>query len=458
MSANEIELTFIRCPSCKSLMPSSAVKCGMCGFELDSGNDKNVGASSPENRKTRLRQRTGSGSVDDLIDQSEESESSVDSEENASRKEQQTVESPRPRFAPVDESRPGRTGTALYVRPKTNEDEFDSSFLEDEVEALEELESDNSTSPVSFRQPKIEEEFSKLSEEEDRKSFRPAPSRERNDDRRGSVSSVTPRTESPQLISDDEGSDYESSDDEISNETDESDDQPKKKRRRRKKKRRILDDSLSSEDKSSFLSEKHESRDVNKDIEGSHAPVRSRPLENLRPGSSDVESLGRKLDRKPEEERKHQVLHQGGYSSEPTHTPPLPKIEPKERSSFSAHVGERKMSQSNGEAVLIGWFVNYSTNRSGVPFEIRLGKQFIGRQELRGDDLIIQDSAVSTPHCLLQVDDARTVLLQDLMSENGTFVKKRGESEYHQLESSIKLEHGDRVKLGSYELIVCLVP
>jgi hypothetical protein len=62
MSANEIELTFIRCPSCKNLMPSTAVKCGMCGFDLGGGDD----VSEEQQKKPRLRQKTFSARADEL--------------------------------------------------------------------------------------------------------------------------------------------------------------------------------------------------------------------------------------------------------------------------------------------------------------------------------------------------------------------------------------------------------
>lgn len=106
---------------------------------------------------------------------------------------------------------------------------------------------------------------------------------------------------------------------------------------------------------------------------------------------------------------------------------------------------------------LVGWFVNYSTEASGKCFEIRLGKKFIGRQELRPHDMLIPDSAISTPHCLLNAEEGR-LSLQDLMSEQGTYVKSSGEMDFKRVESTLQLKHGDILKLGSYELIVCLVP
>jgi pSer/pThr/pTyr-binding forkhead associated (FHA) protein len=44
------------------------------------------------------------------------------------------------------------------------------------------------------------------------------------------------------------------------------------------------------------------------------------------------------------------------------------------------------------------------------------------------------------------------------MSENGTFIKSSNSNEFLKKDASVKLNHGDIVRFGSYELIICLVP
>jgi len=114
--------------------------------------------------------------------------------------------------------------------------------------------------------------------------------------------------------------------------------------------------------------------------------------------------------------------------------------------------------ESVSEGVLVGWLVNYEQDSNGASIEIRAGKYFVARQRLRDGDLVIPDSAISTPHCLVKA--SRGVMhIQDLMSEQGTFIKKKGSNSFVPVKDMVSAEHGDSLKLGaSYEVVVCLVP
>lgn len=115
---------------------------------------------------------------------------------------------------------------------------------------------------------------------------------------------------------------------------------------------------------------------------------------------------------------------------------------------------EKKASKSG---VLVGWLVSYSSDANGFSIELRTGKFFVAKQKLREDDLIIPDSAISTPHCLLKVSRG-SLQIQDLMSEQGTFVMKKGSNDFVSSDEVKSVEHGDKIKFGAYELLVCLVP
>jgi len=106
---------------------------------------------------------------------------------------------------------------------------------------------------------------------------------------------------------------------------------------------------------------------------------------------------------------------------------------------------------------LIGWFVTYGDNKKGEAIEIRSGRFFISSGKVREDDMIVNHDSISTPHCLVK-SGADGIQIQDLMSEAGTFVSKAGSKDYLQLLESAKLAHGDSVKFGEYEVLVCLVP
>ena len=110
------------------------------------------------------------------------------------------------------------------------------------------------------------------------------------------------------------------------------------------------------------------------------------------------------------------------------------------------------------EGALVGWLVTFGHDAKGMSTEIRSGKYFVGRQRLRKHDMIIADSGVSTPHCLIAASPADGLKIQDLMSEQGTFVKRRGSQSYVPVHDVIAVEHGDFVRFGGYEVLICLVP
>lgn len=63
MSSETSELTFVRCPSCRSLVPATATRCRICNSQLD-GEAKGEDAESSKN--SRVRQKTISATSDDL--------------------------------------------------------------------------------------------------------------------------------------------------------------------------------------------------------------------------------------------------------------------------------------------------------------------------------------------------------------------------------------------------------
>jgi hypothetical protein len=50
------------------------------------------------------------------------------------------------------------------------------------------------------------------------------------------------------------------------------------------------------------------------------------------------------------------------------------------------------------------------------------------------------------------------VKVLDLMSERGTYVKRRGTNAYVRHAEQVTLAHGDWVRFGSFEVLVCLIP
>lgn len=68
MATDSTELTFVRCPSCRSLVPAVSTRCRMCGAGLDSLDklEKEENTASDLQKSGRVRQRTMSAPSDPL--------------------------------------------------------------------------------------------------------------------------------------------------------------------------------------------------------------------------------------------------------------------------------------------------------------------------------------------------------------------------------------------------------
>lgn len=106
---------------------------------------------------------------------------------------------------------------------------------------------------------------------------------------------------------------------------------------------------------------------------------------------------------------------------------------------------------------LFGWLVSYR-DPQGEAIELREGKFFISSTRIKPTDLLIKDSSISSPHVIVDCSAARGLRLQDLLSEHGVYVRRRGASEYVREEQVFQIENGDWVKLGLVEFLVTLVP
>jgi pSer/pThr/pTyr-binding forkhead associated (FHA) protein len=106
---------------------------------------------------------------------------------------------------------------------------------------------------------------------------------------------------------------------------------------------------------------------------------------------------------------------------------------------------------------LSGWLVSYAVS-AGEATELREGRFFVTQQSLKESDFIIDDPSVSTPHALVKVEVGNGCVVQDLMSERGVFIRRRGSDTYARMtEESITLVHGDWVRFGDVEYLVSLI-
>ncbi len=106
---------------------------------------------------------------------------------------------------------------------------------------------------------------------------------------------------------------------------------------------------------------------------------------------------------------------------------------------------------------LFGWLVSFESP-DGRAIELREGKFFVTGSSIRGTDLVIEDASISTPHALLSISADHGMLIQDLMSERGVFVRVGERGHYKREEGVVELKHGDWVRFGEVEFLVTVVP
>ena len=106
---------------------------------------------------------------------------------------------------------------------------------------------------------------------------------------------------------------------------------------------------------------------------------------------------------------------------------------------------------------LVGWLVSFSSSK-GSAYELRTGKFFVSKSSIKKSDFVINHSSVSTPHAMFNVTSVGSVQIQDLMSELGLFIKRRGNQHYRREEDVASLRHGDWIKFGEAEYLVSLLP
>ena len=118
--------------------------------------------------------------------------------------------------------------------------------------------------------------------------------------------------------------------------------------------------------------------------------------------------------------------------------------------------GSRRESPA-GKNRLCGWLVSYA-KPEGEALPLREGRFFVTASSLKPNDFIIEDGSVSTPHAMVALSPESGMQIQDLMSDRGVFVRRRGMGAYARTEERVVLEHGDWVRFGDVEYLVVQVP
>jgi len=118
--------------------------------------------------------------------------------------------------------------------------------------------------------------------------------------------------------------------------------------------------------------------------------------------------------------------------------PPEPQFQGKK--TIIASEGDSSGTVPSGRK-LVGWLVSFTWDKNGEDYKLYEGRNLIGGSG--NVDIVINDPAVSSPHCLILFRDGK-FKFKDQLSTNGT--KVNGESS-----EEGELKDGDELKLGRTE-------
>jgi hypothetical protein len=471
--------TFLRCPSCRSLVPTVSTRCNVCGANLDAAGAW-AGQDDATKRKRRARQHTASvqdpdqiaalkeaysqggsaaGYIDDPlsayieeVEVESKPKSAVDKADVLDGKVHEEVSVPGMLQPPPivgssvpSFSAPGQTAPTMLQPPLTPSSQLSKPML-DSDDADEDDEFDDGDA-VETR-----------GDGEARRRRRRSRRR-----RRGSGS-------------DEQGSDEQGSDERGSNEGG-SDGIGSVEQE--------SSDAGSGDNTSSYASDAEEvveTLSTNSAEQSANDEIEVFSVDD--DGIDEGKGVGSVNDEKvPDSARSTMQQHDApiaktaaapAYSatSEPIRQSEKPKAMPAVRRSdgsndeFNSPVAKENIMNAGAhaeftpasDAKLYGWIISFD-DPMGTGYELRESKFFITRAELKASDFVVRDASVSTPHALITVGSGG-VWVQDLMSETGVSVRHVGESDYTDLAESAndRLFDGDWVKFGHKEFLITLIP
>ena len=352
MATDSTELTFVRCPSCRSLVPAVSSRCRMCGAGLDASDelagDESATASTPDARASRSAAPKGSSAT---------------------------------ASAPVEEE--------LEAATDSEEEDFNDplgDYLQDFDDANDDEDGDDESEEIAdeLAAEAAEEELEEVLEEA------PAP-----------VAAATAAA-------------------------------PKLKVENGSKKGGL-----------SFRKNREEPTTRATEPRPTSAPA---PAPTASPAAEPHMSKSRVV------------------------TPPAARERPPVKERVAARSSERELDDAMTQAPspsftrkrdqagrLYGWLVSFR-NANGNALELREGKFFVTSSSLKENDLVLDHPTVSTPHALVSVSSERGLLVQDLMSDRGVFLRASDDDTYRKEEETFRLEHGDWIRFGDEEFLVTLVP
>ena len=400
--ATESEVTFIRCPSCRSLIPASSARCRMCGVSLEGSGAK---AEEPAKPQGRVRQQTSSIPAADVSVTDPKQAASAGKLEESDPLEELLKEL-------ENEEAEDESEEDLF----DDEDDQDD-FEEDDEDDIEESNSDD------IKNKKVSDEADPLADffEEDEEPSKKSKSTVKGKPRlyKGFAKRFVAKSKEDRVA-----------------------------RKNVSKKENSIEKPMQPR-VIQAESIKEDAAEVKKAEIVKVPELMNKVSEKIEPSTNgtshetvkEVEVLALQEEKKPES-------NTGGWVRKAT----------KEMSPIEvAKLVGGKADKTTVQGRLFGWFVNYAVPE-GQAIELREGRFFISGSKLKPTDIVIADGSVSTPHALVIVSSQGGLIVQDLMSERGVFKRDTKDSAYKREHDPVALQHGDWIRFGDVEFTVAIIP
>lgn len=471
MSTDSSELTFVRCPSCRSLVPAVSTRCRMCGATLDAS-QKSGDDGDKEKKSGRVRQRTMSAPSSELssavgaIRQDLGVQMGGESEVTQTMGSVPTATPPPPK--PAAKPAPFSTPSQSAVENSNEEVDPLSAYIEEVEIADNSSRSENgSTSgaqgqgnrydtettdaPVSrSAPPEVEDRTSPREPDPDTEAPSPAANQPKV-----IVESGARRANRPSNVSFGRSNEERTAAEPAkgrANEREEggwhsaSRDQQGRDRR----------------DARPIGPEKYE-----QETESGRGVLRGAPIrpEQSRAEPPRVEApradASRQVNRGERVEqvrgREGQSRNQEGAMRNESEVQSVRFNGTQSGRSSAVGRGDEPYFAQESDGRLCGWLVSFKEPR-GAALELREGKFFVTSSSLKPLDLVIDDKSISMPHAFAAVSVAEGLRVQDLMSEQGVWVRRKTGDDYQRVTDTVRLEHGDSIRFGEVEFLVSFVP
>ncbi len=458
MASEPSDLTFVRCPSCRSLVPASAARCRICNNPLDALAQSEGGGEAAKGTG-RIRQRTVTAAPQDVI-----------SAVVAAKTEKALAASAAPSVQGDDEFDPlgaylqdlegvdevvATAPEALQLNsaaPAQRADDDDDDEEDDpfDLDLFDEpvVEKPTSAAPEQrpVKQPAVHDPFDDeiaidpvapkavvaKEREAEVRPHTPMPAAQRREDQR------------PRGIEAQQGGGQQKG----GGEARKNEAQPPQRSEPQRSEPQRSEPQRSEPQRSERMQEQRQNRPAptqQRAPEPPRAPEPQRPKRDER--DERRQDHNRPAQQQPPEQRHEQRHEQGRRAGDPQQHATV-----SERTQASTGPKTGKMRPGK----LFGWLVSYESP-DGRAIELREGKFFVTASSIKGTDLILEDPSISTPHALMSISEGG-FLVQDLMSDHGVFVRHDERAEYQQEESLVRVSHGDWLRFGEVEFLVIIVP